>query len=155
MQPTTRESRRIHPIKPIFEPFDQASGQLVELILKRLKFPSSGPKAARYRVMVASIVHSALVVTKRVEHEKDKPRSKRKAVMLGMAIGNDNWTRYPLVGADVGTKVLSAFEKAGYLLPDPDTGKRKFYTTPSGKNAYNSTMTCWTVSLPLETAVQN
>jgi hypothetical protein len=146
VQSTTRESRRISLIEPIFEPLDDTSGKLVELVLKRLKLAWSGPKAKRYGVMVSSIIHASLPAIHWAEREKEKPRSKRKAVMLGMAIGNDNWTLYRLVGSTSGSKVLKAFEKAGYLVRDPNSGRREFYTTESGKIAYNPIMTCWSVS---------
>jgi hypothetical protein len=146
VQPTTRESRRISLIKPIFEPLDDTSRQLVNLVLKRLQLPSTDPKAKRYGVMVSSIIHASLIAIQWAEREKEKPRSKRKSVVLGMAVGNDNWTLYRLVGADVGTKVLKAFEDAGYLVRDPNSGKREFYETANGKTAYNSIMTCWSVS---------
>jgi hypothetical protein len=155
VQPTTRESRRISLIKPIFEPLDDTSRQLVELVLKRLQLPTSGPKAGRYSVMASSIIRAALLAIQWAEREKEKARSKRKAVMLGMAIGNDNWTLYPLVGGDVGTKVLNAFEKAGYLLRDPNSGRREFYETESGKTAYNSIMTCWSVSPSFKKLLKN
>ena len=138
--------RRIYQIEPIFEPRDQASCDMVDLLLKRLQLPASGPKAARYRVMVASIVRAALGSKVWTEQEKAKPKSKRKTVMLGMAVGNDNWTQYPLVGAAVGTKVLRAFEGAGFLSLDHESGLREFYTTPNGRAAYRAIMTCWSVS---------
>ena len=118
----------------------------MELVLKRLQLPTSGRKAKRYGVMVASIIYASLLAIQWAEREKEKPRSKRKAVMLGMAIGNDNWTMYPLVGSTLGSTVLRAFEGAGWLLVDPNSGRREFYTTESGKIAYNPIMTCWSVS---------
>ncbi len=127
----------------------------MELVLKRLQLPSSGPKAKRYGVMASSIICASLIAIQWAGREKEKPRSKRKAAMLGMAIGNDNWTLYPLVGGDVGRKVLKAFEEAGYLVRDRNSGMREFYETESGKTAYNSFMTCWSVSPSFKKLLKN
>lgn len=149
IQPISGDVRALYRLQPTYEPMDDAAKLRTNWFIKRLRLPASGPKAKGYEVMVASILRTSSAVILREAKEKEKAKSKRKPVQLGMPIGNDNWSDFPAVGATVGKKVLASFEEAGFLVRDQTSGKREFYTTGTGKLAYEPIMTCWSVTREL------
>jgi hypothetical protein len=144
----SEQGRRVHicRLKPVHEAMGEATVKLTELLLKRFQLPYSGPKARGYRAMVSSIIRTALEVSTREAKEKEKPKSKRMMIQLGMSVGNDNWARFPLVGSVVGMRVLKSFVSNGLLIKDQRSGRREFYTTANGKLAYKAIMTSWSVT---------
>jgi hypothetical protein len=145
-QPFETKDRSLYQLRPIYEPMDDVAEQITTFLLKLFRLPCSGPKLRGYRVMVSSIIYVAFVVIMKEEKEKQKKKSDRQPVQLGMAIGNDNWTFFPSVGAIVGKRVLKAFQTEGFLSLDTDSGKREFYLTDNGKVAYEAIMTRWSLT---------
>lgn len=133
-------------LKPIYEPFNQDAEDISLLMLKKLDLPSSGPKLLGYKAMVSSIICTSLRAIQLTKKQASLTRSKRRVVYIGMLIGNDHWTPFPMVGATVGRGVLQAMEDSGFLKLDPNSGKREFYTTNSGKTAYEGIMSRWSVA---------
>ena len=106
-----KRSYRVEVIRPVWMPFNDVAYTIVESLVHKLGYPTTGPKAEKYAVMIASIIKAAQTLPKQSEGRKPK--------YLGVSFGSQNWSRFPLVGREVAVKVLKeVFEYLDAKLVD-------------------------------------
>ena len=94
-----KRSYRVEVIRPVWMPFNDVAYTIVESLVHKLGYPTTGPKAEKYAVMIASIIKAVQTLPKQSEGRKPK--------YVGVSFGSQNWSRFPLVGREVAVKVLS------------------------------------------------
>ena len=85
-----KRSYRVEVIRPVWMPFNDVAYTIVESLVHKLGYPTTGPKAEKYAVMIASIIKAAQTLPKQSEGRKPK--------YVGVSFGSQNWSRFPLVG---------------------------------------------------------
>ena len=109
------------PLKPIWEPYNKAANELLELILKNLPTPTSSIKKKKYSTVVASFLAVAQNVTFRVNGKVSIP------------LKRDYWSEYPDVGATIIDAVRNDLLEKGFISFVPDSGQRHFYKDEEDK----------------------
>lgn len=91
----------LHVTRPIWLPYNADAHFTVNQLCERFGYPSEGPKAAKYRVVVSSLLRatqSALAA-----HKHSKPQ------YLGIQRRASAWSQYPLVGREISKKVITDY----------------------------------------------
>jgi hypothetical protein len=141
----TTDDYSVYTVRPIWEPFNSAAGEIVDRLMISLCLPSTPGRRPKYRCMVSSVLQAAQYTLKHPERGQNPENLMGRPLYLGAPVGNDNWSTYPLVGREVARKVLAAFVERGFLSKVDDSGQRNFYKTLSGRTAYLPIMTMWKV----------
>ena len=70
---TSLKSADVFPVvvKPVWEPFGDEAEEVVANLIEEAQWPSTGPKAIRYRVMVASFLKAVQEVYSRHIHSRN------------------------------------------------------------------------------------
>ena len=89
-------------LRPAWEPFGMEAEEAVDRLVKDACWPSDGPKAIKYRVMVASFLKAVQDVHLRHSHSRN---DNKEGPFLGVRWRNDAWSMFPLVGKDVANTV--------------------------------------------------
>jgi hypothetical protein len=131
--------------RPVWEPFNDAAHRAVSRYLDQLGLPKSPKKIEKYSSVVASLLYAIRKVLHAQQGRVSEEVVETKPVYLGAAMGNDNWTIYPLIGRDVAKRTIEAFVEAGLLAKVEGSGQRHFYETDNGRLAYEAVMTMWQV----------
>jgi len=90
-------------LKPVWEPFGTEAEEVVDQLVKDACWPSDGPKAIKYRVMVASFLKAVQDVHLRYSHSRS---DNKEGPFLGVKWRNDAWSMFPLVGKDLAKKII-------------------------------------------------
>jgi|TARA_B110000090_G_scaffold145765_1_gene159991 hypothetical protein len=90
MAKLNKREYRIEVVRPVWMPFNDVAQTIVESLVNKFNYPTTGPKAEKYAVMIASIIKAAQTLPKQSEGRKPK--------YLGVSFGSKNWSRFPLVG---------------------------------------------------------
>ena len=93
-----KSTYRLAVVRPVWLPFNNTAKLIVDGLMLELGYPTTGPKATKYAVVVASVLKAAQTV-------EGSPRSE-KPTYLGIQRKASAWSRYPLVGRDVAKKVI-------------------------------------------------
>ena len=109
------------PLKPIWQPYNKAASDLLELILKSLPTPTSSTKKKKYSTVVASFLAVAQNVTWKVNGK------------LSIPLKRDHWSEYPDVGATIIDTVRHDLLNKGFISFVPDSGQRHFYKDEEDK----------------------
>lgn len=139
------ENYSVQYFRPVWEPFNDAAHRAVSRYLDQLGLPQSPKKVEKYGSVVASLLYGIRKVLHAQQGRVSDEVVETKPVYLGAAMGNDNWTIYPLVGREVATGTINAFVEAGLLKKVEGSGQRHFYETENGRRAYEAVMTMWRV----------
>jgi hypothetical protein len=67
-----KRSYRVEVIRPVWMPFNDVAYTIVESLVHKLGYPTTGPKAEKYAVMIASIIKAAQTLPKQSEGRKPK-----------------------------------------------------------------------------------
>ena len=89
--------------KPVWGPFGEEAEKVVDRLIKEAQWPTTGPKAIKYRVVVASFLKAAQELYSRHSHNRN---DKKEVPHLGVRWRNDAWSAFPLVGKDVANMVI-------------------------------------------------
>jgi hypothetical protein len=89
--------------KPIWEPFEEEAEKVVDRLIKEAQWPTTSPKAIKYRIVVASFLKAVQEVHSRHSHNSN---DKNEVPHLGVRWRNEAWSVYPLVGKDVANTVI-------------------------------------------------
>jgi hypothetical protein len=89
--------------KPIWEPFEEEAEKVVDRLIKDAQWPTTGPKAIKYRIVVASFLKAVQEVHSR--HSRNRNDTKE-VPHLGVRWRNEAWSVYSLVGKDVANTVI-------------------------------------------------
>lgn len=90
-------------LQPVWEPFGTEAEKAVDRLLKDGCWPVEGPKAIKYRVMLASFLKAVQDVHLRHSHSRN---DNKEMPHLGVRWRNEAWSPYPLVGKDIAKKVI-------------------------------------------------
>ena len=85
-------------VRPVWLPFNKTAELIVDVLMLELGYPTTGPKAAKYAVVVASMLKAAQTVEGSSWSEKP--------TYLGIQRKASAWSRYPLVGRDIAKRVI-------------------------------------------------
>ena len=78
-------------LKPVWEPFGTEAEELVDQLVKDACWPSDGPKAIKYRVMVASFLKAVQDVHLRHSHSRN---DNKEGPFLGVRWRNEAWSMF-------------------------------------------------------------
>ena len=101
MSALDKSAYRLEVVRPVWMPFNDAAINIITSLFDDLGFPSSGPKADKYGVVVASLLKATQAVER--SHDAKKP------TYLGVKRGASAWSQYPLVGKDIARKAVDRF----------------------------------------------
>jgi hypothetical protein len=94
-------SYQLEATRPVWLPYNDTAHNLVEALVDHFGYPTSGPKAERYAVVVASLLKAAQVHVSSASN--DLPH------YVGIQRRASAWSRYPLVGRTVSDAVVDDF----------------------------------------------
>lgn len=122
-------SYSFYQFKPEWLPFNEAAQRLTDHYISELRLPETGPKADKYKLCVASFLYAAQRI---IEGNTFN-------TFLGVRFRNAAWSAYPMVGREIGTKVVEAFirhlklhkiEGSGSSNLQFDEEKHRYLTDP-------------------------
>lgn len=116
-------------LKPIWEPYNDVAVSLVDEVVKRQRYPSTGPKERKYRVIIASF----LKALQEVDSAQRRSRATDRRKYLGVRFRSETWSPYALVGAKVGTDVTRDLLKNFKLTKVAGSGDSNIYKDEEGK----------------------
>mgnify|MGYP000120617658 CR=1 FL=1 len=96
-----KQDYRLEVTRPVWLPYNDIAHDLVEAFVGYFGYPTSGPKAERYAVVVASLLKAAQSHVSSVS--KDIPH------YVGIQRRASAWSRCPLVGRTVSDAVIDDF----------------------------------------------
>ena len=101
-----KQSYQLEVTRPVWLPYNDTAHDIVADLVDQLGYPTSGPKAERYAVLVASLLKAAQAHTYSVNN--DLPH------YIGIQRRASAWSRFPLVGRTVsdGVSVTSSISLA-------------------------------------------
>ena len=138
MAKLNKREYRIEVVRPVWMPFNDVAQTIVESLVNKFKYPTTGPKAKKYAVMIASIIKAAQTLPKQSEGRKPK--------YLGVSFGSKNWSRFPLVGREVAVKVVK--EVLEYLEANQVAGSGKnWHQDETGKWYLDPQMSMYNINL--------
>ena len=138
MAKLNKREYRIEVVRPVWMPFNDVAQTIVESLVNKFNYPTTGPKAEKYAVMIASIIKAAQTLPKQSEGRKPK--------YLGVSFGSKNWSRFPLVGREVAVKVVK--EVLEYLEANQVAGSGKnWHQDETGKWYLDSQMSMYNINL--------
>lgn len=101
MQTLDKKSYSLEVTRPVWLPFNDTAKELVSSLVEHHGYPTAGPKAEKYAVVIASLLKSTQVILKSTEA--------RFPTYLGIQRGASAWSQFPLVGKDISKKVINDF----------------------------------------------
>ena len=131
-------------LRPVWEPFGTEAEEVVDRLVKDAFWPSDGPKAIKYRVMVASFLKAVQEVFFRHLHRGNNDNS---SVYLGVRRRNEAWSACPLVGKDVGIKVADELCKQFCVMQVEGSGSSNLVQDEQGKWSTDPKMSMYEVDL--------
>ena len=138
MAKLNKREYRIEVVRPVWMPFNDVAQTIVESLVNKFNYPTTGPKAEKYAVMIASIIKAAQTLPKQSEGRKPK--------YLGVSFGSKNWSRFPLVGREVAVKVVK--EVLEYLEANQVAGSGKnWHQDETGKWYLDPQMSMYNINL--------
>jgi hypothetical protein len=93
-----KSTYRLAVVRPVWLPFNKTAELIVNDLISELGYPTTGPKAAKYAVVVASML-------KAIQTVEGSSRSEQ-PTYLGIQRKASAWSRYPLIGRDIAKKVI-------------------------------------------------
>ena len=93
-------------VRLVWEPFGEAAEKVVDELIRQSRWTTKGPKAIKYRVVVASFLKAVQQVYSRQSRNKNDKNHKNDVPYLGIRWRNEAWSVYPMVGKDVANSVI-------------------------------------------------
>ena len=115
-----KSTYRLAVVRPVWLPFNKTAELIVEVLMLELGYPTTGPKAAKYAVVVASMLKAAQTV--------EGSSWSKKPTYLGIQRKASAWSRYPLVGRDIAKRVTDELIirfGASFIAGSGDSGLHK------------------------------
>ena len=101
MPPLDKQSYQLEVTRPVWLPYNDTAHDIVAALVDQLGYPTTGPKAERYAVLVASLLKAAQAHI--ASADSDKPH------YIGIQRRASAWSRFPLVGRTVSDAVVGDF----------------------------------------------
>lgn len=131
-------------LRPVWEPFGEEAEEVVSKLITETDWPTDGPKAIKYRVVVASFLKAAQEVylrhCRRFNDNKHTP-------YLGIRFRNDAWSVFPLVGKDIANKVTLEMLKYFNAKRVEGSGSSNLVKDQNGKWSSDPLMTMYEIDL--------
>ena len=96
-----KNSYHLSVVRPVWLPYNKISIQIIAPLIDKLGYPTVGPKAAKYSVVLSSLLKAAQ------EHLSSRNRSRPH--YIGIQRKASAWSRYPLVGRNIAKTVTDDF----------------------------------------------
>ena len=93
-----KSTYRLAVTRPVWLPFNNTAKLIVDDLMSKLGYPTTGPKAVKYAIVVTSVL-------KAVQSVEGSSRSEQ-PTYLGIQLKASAWSRYPLVGRNIAKKVI-------------------------------------------------
>ena len=134
-----KQSYQLEVTRPVWLPYNDTAHNLVEGLVKQFGYPTSGPKAERYAVVVASLLKAAQAHVSPANN--DLPH------YVGIQRRASAWSRYPLVGRTVSDAVVDDFlgHFGGQLVEG--SGTSDLHKDDQGKWRTDPKMSMYTLDL--------
>ena len=101
MPPLDKQSYQLEVTRPVWLPYNDTAHDIVAALVDQLGYPTTGPKAERYAVLVASLLKASQ--THISSTNIGKPH------YIGIQRRASAWSRFPLVGRTVSDAVVGDF----------------------------------------------
>ena len=134
-----KEEYFLEVLRPVWLPFNDVASKVVADLAEQLGFPTSGPKAKRYEVVVASFLKSVQSIAR-------SPNSS-KPYYLGVHRRASAWSLFPMVGKDVAPRAIDRLVElfgAQFVEGSGDSG---LFKDENGKWAKDPRMTMYRIDL--------
>ena len=134
--PLDKQSYQLEVTRPVWLPYNDIAHDLVAALVDLFGYPTSGPKAERYAVVVASLFKAAQAHISTAD--SDKPH------YIGIQRRASAWSRFPLVGRTVSDGVVGDFLNyfGGQLVEG--SGTSGLYQDDQGKWCADPKMSMYT-----------
>lgn len=132
-------SYQLEVTRPVWLPYNDTAHDIVAALVDQLGYPTSGPKAERYAVVVASLLKAAQTHVFSANNELPH--------YIGIKRRASAWSQYPLVGKEIALTVVDDFLKCfgGSLVPN--SGDSGLHKDDQGKWRTDPTMSMYTLDL--------
>ena len=140
MPPLDKQSYQLEVTRPVWLPYNDTAHDIVADLVDQLGYPTSGPKAERYAVLVASLLKAAQAHISSAD--SDKPH------YIGIQRRASAWSRFPLVGRTVSDAVVGDFLNyfGGQLVEG--SGTSGLHKDDQGNWRTDPKMSMYTLDLP-------
>ena len=96
-----KKSYYLEVARPVWLPYNDIGHQLTSSLLSQLGYPTTGPKAQKYAVVLASLLRAAQPLL--------LSSTARRSHYMGIQHRASAWSRYPLVGRNIAKTVIDDF----------------------------------------------
>ena len=137
--PLHKQSYQLEVTRPVWLPYNDIAHNLVEALVDHFGYPTSGPKAERYAVVLASLLKAAQAHV--LSANNNLPH------YIGIQRRASAWSRFPLVGRTVSDGVVGDFLNyfGGQLVEG--SGTSGLYQDDQGKWRTDPKMSMYTLGL--------
>ena len=101
MPPLDKQSYQLEVTRPVWLPYNDTAHDIVAALVDQLGYPTTGPKAERYAVLVASLLKASQAHISSTNIGKPH--------YIGIQRRASAWSRYPLVGRKISDAVVNDF----------------------------------------------
>lgn len=135
-----KHSYELEVTRPVWLPYNDIAHDLVGALVDHFNYPTSGPKAQKYAVVVASLLKAAQAHV--LSANKELPH------YVGIQRRASAWSRYPLVGRTVSDAVVDDFldHFGGQLVEG--SGTSGLHKDDKGKWRTDPKMSMYTLDTP-------
>ena len=134
-----KDSYNLGVVRPVWLPYNEISIQIVSSLIDDLGYPSTGPKAEKYNVVLASLLKATQLHLSSIN--RSQPHH------IGIQRKASAWSRYPLVGRDIAKTVIDDFiQHFGGELVD-GSGTSGLHKDAQGKWQTDPLMSMYTLDL--------
>ena len=98
---TEAPSYDLHVTRPVWQPFNEPATLIVDQLAEMFDYPDTGPKADKYRAVLASLLRATQSVL--------TSQNRKKPQYLGIQRRASAWSLFPIVGRDISKKVISDY----------------------------------------------
>lgn len=139
VQTLDKKSYNLEVTRPVWLPFNDTAKELVVSLVEHLGYPTTGPKADKYSVVIASLLKATQVLLRSTETML--------LTYLGVQRRASAWSQFPLVGKDISKRVIDDFllHFGGQLVEG--SGTSGLHKDDQGKWRKDPTMSMYTLRL--------
>ena len=135
-----KSSYELVTFQPIWLPYNKESEGLCAAAIQSLELNADGKTGQKNRLLVASFLHAANLVRRKLSREGEGSLP----VHLGVSRSAASWSNYPLVGKDVSISFVDRLVEANWIIQVEGSGDRGFVKDKvTEKWTANPTMTMY------------
>jgi len=125
----------LHVVVPMWLPFNDSAIELVDQLLGVFGYPTTGPKAEKYRIAVASLLKASRAV--RIRSNATAPQ------YLGVRLRAGAWSLYPMIGRVIWKTVTEDFVRYYHAERVEGSGDSGLFQDEQGKWRTDPVMTMY------------